>query len=392
MTYVSFWAIGRDSAFASQCRQPIIFGPYNKPDWLNIPEIRLINLFNMENSTIGKTVLVTGGSGFVGAHSILQLLQKGYRVKTTLRSLRRQDDVVEMLSTGGITSFDRLTFVEAELTNDANWDIAVRDCTYVLHIASPFPGGNTKDENDLIIPARGGTLRVLKAASTAGVKRVVMTSSFAAIGYSIDARNHTFTEKDWTDPAAKIPAYIKSKTVAERAAWDFIEAQKGSLELSVINPVGIFGPVLSKDFSSSIQLVERILAGKMPKIPQLHFGVVDVRDVADIHIKAMTHPDARGQRFLAAADGSGSLPEIAHILHSRYPDHQPPISTTVLPDWIVKLAAVFKTELKAVSTLLGPAKTLSNDKAKSVLQWTPRKRETTIGDTAESLLKLGIVK
>jgi nucleoside-diphosphate-sugar epimerase len=346
----------------------------------------------MENTTARQTILVTGGTGFLGAHTILQLLTKGYTVKTTVRSLERQNEVIEMLKAGGISVFDRLTFVETDLTNDANWDKALRNCDYVLHVASPFPGREPKDENELIIPAREGVLRVLKFAREAHVKRVVMTSSFAAIGYSVNPRNHTFTEMDWTDANAKVAAYVKSKTVAERAAWEFIRGEGGGLELTVINPVGIFGPVLGKDFSSSIQLVARILSGNMPKIPKLHFGVVDVRDVADAHIKAMTHPDATGQRFLVAADGPGSLPEIAKILHSRYPGRQPAISTQVLPDWMVKLTAIFKPELKAVSTQLGPAKTLSNQKAKSMLQWTPRKRETTIEETADSLLKFGIIK
>ena len=346
----------------------------------------------MENTTAGQTILVTGGTGFVGAHTILQLLQKGYTVKTTIRSLERQNEVIDMLKAGGISNFDRLTFIEADLTKDAGWDKAVQNCDYVLHVAAPFPGGEPKDENELIIPAKEGALRVLKFARDAHVKRVVLTSSFAAIGYSIDPRDHTFTEKDWTDPNAKIAAYIKSKTVAELAAWEFMKREGGSLELTVINPVGIFGPVLGKDFSSSIQLVVRILSGKMPKIPKLHFGMVDVRDVADAHIRAMTHPNAAGQRFLIAADGSGSLPEITNILHARYPDRHPPISTQVLADWMVKLAAIFKPELKAVSTQLGPAKTLSNQKARSILQWTPRKRGTTIEDTADSLLTFGIVK
>jgi len=342
--------------------------------------------------TSRQTVLVTGGTGFLGAHIIIQLLQKGYQVKTTIRSMQRKSDVIQMLSAGGVASLDRLDFVEADLMNDTHWNEAVRDCDYVLHVASPFPGTALQHEDELIRPAREGALRVLKAAHDAGVRRVVMTSSFAAIGYSIDPREHTFTENDWTDPNSKIAAYIKSKTVAELAAWHFAKNEGVSLELTVINPVGIFGPVLGKDFSSSIQLVARILSGKIPKIPQLNFGVVDVRDVAELHIKAMTAEKAAGQRFLAAADGPGSLPEIARLLRARYPHHRPPISTKVLPDWMVKLVANFKPELKAIATQLGPAKSLSNQKAKTILQWTPRKRETTIVDTSDSLLKFGIIK
>lgn len=343
----------------------------------------------MENK---QTVLVTGGTGFVGIYTILQLLQQGYQVKTTVRNLNRKTEVVEMLKNGGITLFDNLKFVEADLTKDDNWKEAVEDCDYVLHVASPFPSGEPKNENELIVPAREGTLRVLKAARDAGVKRVVLTSSFAAIGYSIEPKNHIFTEKDWTDPKAKIPAYIKSKTLAELAAWDFIKNEGGNLELTVINPVGIFGAVLGKDFSSSIQMVEQLLSGKMSATPKLSFSVVDVHDVADIHIKAMTNPEAKGQRFLACADGTTSLSEIARLLHSQKNGFAKKVTTKVLPDWVVKIAAYFKPELKSVSSQLGKVKILSNEKAKSVLGWQPRDKEITIIDTAESLIKFGIVR
>ena len=343
----------------------------------------------MENK---ETVLVTGGTGFVGIHSILQLLQKGYKVKTTVRNLNRKDEVFEMLKNGGITSFDNLTFIAADLTKDDNWDEAVKGCDYVLHVASPFPQGEPKDENELIIPAKEGTLRVLRAAKNAYVKRVIMTSSFAVIGYSIDPQNHVFTETDWTDPNAKLAAYIKSKTVAELAAWDFIKNSGENLELTVINPVGIFGTVLGKDFSSSIQLVEQLLTGKMPATPKLNFSVVDVRDVADIHIKAMTNPEAKGQRFLATSDGSTSLPEIAKLLRSQPDKFGNKVTGKVLPDWLVKVLAIFKPELKSVSSQLGIVKVLSNDKAKNVLNWQPRKWQTTILDTAESLIKQNIVQ
>lgn len=343
----------------------------------------------MENK---ETVLVTGGTGFVGIHIILQLLQKDYNVKTTLRNLNRTNEVIEMLKEAGIKEFENLAFVEADLTTDKNWDVAVKDCNYVLHVASPFPAGEPKNPNDLIIPAKEGTLRVLRAAKNAGVKRVVMTSSFGAIGYSIDPKNHTFTEKDWTDPDANNTAYIKSKTLAELTAWDYIEKEGGVLELTVINPVGIFGPVLGKNFSSSIQMVEQLLNGKMPAIPNVSFGIVDVRDVADIHIKAMTNPDAKGQRFLAASDSSTSLPEIAKILHSQPNKFSKKVAAKVLPDWLVKILAIFKPELKQVASQLGKVKVLSNEKAKKVLNWQPRSKESIITETANSLIKFGIVK
>ncbi len=191
---------------------------------------------------MNKTILVTGGSGFVGIHTILQLLQKGFHVHTTIRSLAKKDDIINALKSG-IEDVTRLRFFEADLTHDAGWDEAMKDVSYVLHVASPFPAQDPIDENELIIPARDGALRVLKAAQNAGVKRVVLTSSFAAVGYSINPKDHVFTEEDWTDVHVPLPAYIKSKTVAEKAAWDFIENNGSDLELTVINPVGIFGPV-----------------------------------------------------------------------------------------------------------------------------------------------------
>ena len=342
----------------------------------------------MENK---ETVLVTGGTGFVAIHTILQLLQKGYTVKITLRNLNRKKEVIEMLTEAGISQLENLEFVEADLTKDDNWQEATKGCIYVLHVASPFPSTQPENPDDLIIPATQGTLRVLNAAKNTGVKRVVMTSSFGAIGYSIDSKNHIFTEKDWTDPSANNTAYIKSKTLAERTAWDFIEKEGGNMELAVINPVGIFGPVLGKDFSSSIQMVAQLMNGKMPATPKVSFGIVDVRDVADIHIKAMTNPDAKGQRFLATSDVSTSLPKIAKILHSQPDEFSKNVTTKVMPDWLVKILSIFKPELKLISSQLGKVKVLSNEKAKRVLNWQPRSTETIVIETANSLVKFGIV-
>ncbi|MGC1944765.1 MAG: aldehyde reductase, partial [Candidatus Acidiferrales bacterium] len=246
-----------------------------------------------------STVLVTGGSGFIGSHSIVQLLAAGHRVRTTVRSQKREGDVRAMLKEGGAEPGDRLSFIAADLEGDAGWREAAAGCEYVLHVASPFPQTVPKNEDELIVPAREGTLRVLRAARDAGVKRVVLTSSFAAIGYGHKAQQGPFDETYWTDPGANdIAPYVKSKTLAERAAWDFIDKEGGNPELSVVNPVGVFGPVLSADYSTSILLVQRLMKG-MPGCPRLYFGVVDVRDVADLHIRAMTDPAAKGERFLA---------------------------------------------------------------------------------------------
>ena len=250
----------------------------------------------------GETILVTGGSGFVGAHCILQLLDKGYRVRTTVRSLARETDVRAMVRQGGADPGDRLEFAAADLTQDAGWPEAVAGCTYVLHVASPFPPAAPKHEDELIIPAREGALRVLRAARDAGVKRVVLTSSYAAIGYGQPQQSAPFDETNWTNPNGDdVRAYTKSKTLAERAAWDFIAKEGGALELAVVNPVGVFGPVLGSDYSTSILLVQRLMDGAMPGCPRLWFGLVDVRDVADMHLRCMTDPAAKGERFLAVA-------------------------------------------------------------------------------------------
>ena len=261
-------------------------------------------------------VLVTGGSGFIGSHCILQLLAAGHQVRTTVRNLSREGDVRAMLKVGGTEPGDRLKFVAADLEKDAGWADAVPGCEYVLHVASPFPQTIPKHEDELIVPAREGALRVLRAARDARVKRVVLTSSFASIGYGQKPQNTPYDETNWTDPKGDgVLPYVKSKTLAERAAWDFIAKEGGGLELSVVNPVGSFGPVLGPDFSTSILLVQRLMDGAMPGCPKLTFGLVDVRDVADLHIRAMTHPAAKGERFLAVAgDFMSTMVEIAKVL------------------------------------------------------------------------------
>jgi len=314
-----------------------------------------------------KTVLVTGATGFVGVHTILQLLQKGYLVKTTLRSLSKKETVINALKEGGISDFENLEFFEASLTEDKGWDEAVKDCDYVLHIASPFPAQEPKDENELIIPARDGALRVLKAAKKAGVKRVVLTSSFAAVGYSINIDGHIFTEKDWTDTNIPLPAYIKSKTIAEKAAWDFVENEGKGLELSVINPVGIFGPVLGKITSASLDIaIVGIINGTTNQSGNFTMGVVDVRDVADLHIRAMESPGAAGERFLANSDGVMSFYDVAELIKKERPE---------------KAANIAKMD-KTASEFY---KEMSNKKAKTLLGWTPKSREEAILSSVDSL-------
>lgn len=338
-------------------------------------------------------VLVTGGSGFIGAHAILQLLAAGHRVRATLRNPGRADEVRAMLRQGGTEATDNLTFFAADLTRDDGWAAAAGGCDHVLHIASPLPAHVPKNEDELIVPAREGTLRVLRAARDAGVKRVVQTSSFAAIGYGHDGRSRPFDETDWTDLAGgSVQPYAKSKTLAERAAWDFIAREGGGLELAVINPVGVLGPVLGADFSTSIMLVQALLAGQAPAVPNIRFGLVDVRDVADLHLRAMTDPAAKGERFLAVAGPSVSLLEIAGVLRARMGEAGRKVPRFALPDWLARLLALGVPQLRAVQPLIGRYCEASGDKARQRLGWTPRPNEEIIVATAESLLKLGLVK
>ncbi|MGV3709366.1 MAG: SDR family oxidoreductase [Gemmatimonas sp.] len=334
-------------------------------------------------------MLVTGGSGFVASYCIAALLCEGYRVRTTVRSLSREPLVREMLAQAGLPSSDGLSFATADLLSDAGWDQAVNGCDYVLHVASPFPAGVPKHENDLIIPARDGALRVLRAAREAGVRRVVLTSSFAAIGYGHAANRQTpFTEADWTDPAAHISAYTKSKTLSERAAWDFIRNEGGVLELAVINPVGVFGPVLGPDYSSSIGLLKRMLDGGVPGCPNLWFGSVDVRDVADLHVRAMISPAANGERFLAVAGDFLSVYDIAQILRRRLGDAAAKVPSRRIPDVLVRIASLFDTAVRDTLPELGKKKNATSAKAIQRLGWQPRSSEEAIIATAESLLTL----
>jgi len=341
----------------------------------------------------GELVLVTGGSGFVGVHCILELLKAGYRVRTTVRSSRREADVLAMLKIGGAEPGDALSFAHADLMSDAGWSAAVAGCRYVLHVASPFPPDVPKHADDLIVPAREGALRVLRAARDAGVQRVVLTSSFAAVGYGqTPVAGHPFTEENWTNLSEKVSAYVKSKTLAERAAWDFIAGQGGKLELAVVNPVGIFGPVLGPDHSTSTEFIKRLLDGQVPGLARMVFGVVDVRDVADLHLRAMTNPAARGERFLAISGDFMTMLQIAQTLKARLGNAASRVTTRVLPDWLVRLVGLFDGQAAQIVTELGKARNATGAKAVCMLGWAPRPREEALVATGESLIRLGLLK
>jgi nucleoside-diphosphate-sugar epimerase len=338
-------------------------------------------------------VVVTGGSGFIASHCILELLERGHEVRTTVRNLKRESDVRAMLAQAGARPDGRLSFVAADLERDAGWAEAVEGSEYVLHVASPLPPNVPKHEDELIIPAREGTLRVLRAARQGGVKRVVLTSSFAAIGYGRTEQQAPFTETDWTDlDGQEVAPYQKSKTLAERAAWEFMTREGGKLELAAINPVGVFGPVLGPDYSASILIVSKLLDGALPGCPRLYFGVVDVRDVADLHLRAMSDPAAEGQRFLAVAGDFMSMKEMARVLRARMGAAAKKVPTRELPNWVVRLAARWDPAVKLILPELGKRKNASNEKARRLLGWTPRSNEEAIVATAESLVRLGLVE
>jgi nucleoside-diphosphate-sugar epimerase len=339
------------------------------------------------------TALVTGGSGFIGSHCILQLLAAGHRVRTTVRSPRREGDVRAMLKQGGADPGDRLSFAVADLEKDAGWAEAVAGCEYVLHVASPFPANIPRHEDEVIVPAREGALRVLRASRDAGVKRVVLTSSFAAIGYGHALQEAPFDETRWTNlDGDDVRPYVKSKTLAERAAWEFIAREGGGLELSVVNPVGVFGPVLGPDYSTSILMVQRLMDGAIPGCPRIHFGVVDVRDVADLHVRAMTHPAARGERFLAVAGDFMSMHDMARVLKRRMGASARRVPTRQLPNWLVRVVAMRDPAAKQILPELGRRKNATNEKARRLLEWSPRSSEDAIAATAESLVRLGLLK
>ncbi|MGN6527867.1 MAG: SDR family oxidoreductase [Burkholderiaceae bacterium] len=339
----------------------------------------------------GELVLVTGGSGFVAGHCIRQLVEQGFRVRTTVRSLAREAAVRDQLALGERGA--ALAFFAADLTSDDGWDAAAAGCDFVLHVASPFPLHVPTHEDELVVPAREGALRVLRAARGAGVRRVVQTSSFAAVGYGHPETARPFDESDWTDvEGAGVTPYVKSKTLAERAAWSFMGREGGDMELATVNPVGIFGPVMGADYATSIEIVRRLLDGAMPGLPRLTFGAVDVRDVADLHLRAMTHPEAAGERFLAVAGHFLELKEVAAILRRRLGDAARRVPTRELPDWLLKLVAVFDKSVGQVVPELGKRKDATSAKAQRVLGWTPRPAADALVATAESLRAHGLLK
>ena len=335
---------------------------------------------------VDQTVLVTGGSGFLGSWCAVELLRRGYRVRTTVRSLGRERELRAAIMSETDPG-DRLSVVAADLTNDAGWPEAVAGCAYVLHVASPFPPAQPKNPDDLIVPARDGTLRVLRAGFAAGVGRIVVTSSVAAIRSSGNGPpQRLLTEEDWTDPEYPgLTPYVRSKTIAERAAWDFAR-EAGEVErLTTINPVAIIGPVLDEDRSYSLQVIERMLNG-MPGLPRLGFSFVDVRDVAELEVAAMTAPNAAGERFIATGPFLW-MSEVAEVLRDRLGDDARKVPRRRIPDLVVRAMARFDPGIRSVAGDLGKKVTYAADKANHRLGWSPRPIEDTIVECAQSLIR-----
>jgi nucleoside-diphosphate-sugar epimerase len=336
---------------------------------------------------IPQRVLVTGGSGFIAGHCILQLLEQGHFVRTTIRSRAKEAAVLDVLQGAGMVHSDRLGFAEADLLRDEGWPAAAADMDNVLHVASPVRPGRVANEDEVIVPAREGTLRVLRGARDAGVKRVVLTSAFHAVSWGHPHGNHVFTEADWTNiDGAGVDAYGKSKTLAERAAWDFIAAEGGGLELTTMLPVAVVGPVMGTDVSGANHIVQRMLDGAMPVVPNLFIPVVDVRDVASAHVLAMTNPEAGGERFLLSNGPALSLKEIGAIIRVALGDAAKRVPTRALPDLVVRVVARFNAEMRPFVPDLGYAKKTSNEKARRMLGWIPREPAEAIVAAASSLV------
>ncbi|WP_329391908.1 NAD-dependent epimerase/dehydratase family protein [Streptomyces sp. NBC_01716] len=334
---------------------------------------------------MAETVLVTGGSGYIAGWCVTELLRRGYDVRTTVRGTHREKTVTEAVSSA-VDPAGRLTFAVADLTADDGWEDALRDVTYVLHVASPL-GANTDASADLITPARDGALRVLRAATDAGVKRVVMTSAANAASPSSYATAGVTDETLWTDPddPTLIP-YRRSKTVAERAAWDFMDRCDGPTELVTVLPGAVFGPVLTTDNIGSVGIIARMLTGKMPGVPRIGLEIVDVRDLVDVHVRAMTAPEAAGQRFLATGEFTWMV-EMARTLREGLGDDGRKVPTRQIPDFAVRLAARFRDpSLREITPALGRRNRHSTDKARRVLGWQSRPTRQTLLDCANSLI------
>lgn len=343
---------------------------------------------------MSQIVLLTGASGYIAKHVAAALLNKGYQVRGSVRSLARGAEVRAAVAPelADATGLDhRLTFVALDLAADDGWDAALEGVDVLMHTASPFPLEQPKNENEIIRPAVDGTLRALRAAHKAGVTRVVMTSSVVAISPGrLPAGKAAHTEADWTDILDPIvSAYGKSKTLAERAAWDFVAKEAPGMALTTINPSLVIGPPLDQNYGTSVSLIERILAAKDPMLPNICFGCVDVRDVAAMHVAVLDKAETAGERFIAS-DRTMTFVEIAKALKAGLPDRK--IVTRQAPSFVFRLLARFDKSIKTILPILDQRDEFSNAKARDRLGITFRDTRESMVDTAKTLLKNGWVK
>jgi dihydroflavonol-4-reductase len=344
----------------------------------------------MTASIPSEKILVTGANGFIGLHTTLRLLQLGYSVRATVRNETNKKNVIETLPKH--VDICRLEFVSVDLLRDDGWQSAVHGCDFVIHIASPYPAENPKDENELVAPARDGTLRVFRFAEKEGVKRVIMLSTIGAVFDGHEGENRTFDETDWSDLGKTRLIYHKSKTIAERAAWDFIQSveNKSKMEMVAVNPSNVFGPVLDGHHHTSTEWYRTIMHAEVPGVARTQIDLVDVRDLVEVLAKALTVPEAAGKRFIC---NGASIPliEFADILHENFSSRGFRVPNRILPDFIVRLIGVFVPKVRSVVGQLQWKYAFSTERAQVVFGWQPRPYKQTIVDMAESLIKFGLV-
>ena len=336
-----------------------------------------------------ETVLVTGGTGFIGLHCLQQLLDKGYKVRTTIRSESRKQEVLEAMKKHS-SNCENLEFYIADLLKDEGWKEAVEGSKYVLHVASPFFLGEPENEDVFIKPAVEGTLRVLKACADADVQKVVLTSSFAAVGYGHHREKEVYTEEDWSSVDGEISAYAKSKTLAEKAAWEFVENLEESkkFDLTVINPVAVTGPMLTSDIGSSNDFLLKLISGSMPACPKIHMGYIDVRDVAKAHIFSMTEEKTNGERIIVS-ENEMFFAEVGKTLNEAGFKKSP---TKELPNFLVKIMSFFVGELKTLLSALDRKGDIDKTKAERFFNWEYISTEQSVTETAQQLQEMGLTK
>ncbi|MEM9997572.1 MAG: aldehyde reductase [Bacteroidota bacterium] len=345
----------------------------------------------MSTPVTDAPVLLSGLTGYIGSYIAAGLLNRGYAVRGTMRNAAKFERVRAALAEHA--PVEKLTVAEADLLDADAWHRAMEGVTHVQHVASPFFAAQPDDPDEMVVPAREGTLNVLRAATEAGVQRVVLTSSFVAVGYGVTAPpTQPFTEERWTDTtiADDVNPYILSKTIAERAAWDYVRATPGAPELATVNPSLVLGPLMTDNASASHVVLQKMMKGEMPGVPKFGFEIVDVRDVSDLHIRAMEAPEAAGERYLAAA-GHRTFKQVAAHIREAAPAYRKKLPKFELPDFGMRLFALFDAEARGALNELGKHRTASNAKARTQLGWAPRSPDDAIAASTRDLIAHGLV-